>query len=98
MWKTLKQVLKDINTGIDGESYSNIKIFTNIAVSVMLAGGMVEICRADARDLVNFRWAEFAGGIAAILFSGGGAEAVKQHYRTEPPAEPPTMKTDNKEG
>lgn len=77
MRRTLKKVLKDCATGIDGETYDVVRVLVILAC--------VELLILQAKYLFithEFSAQDFGVGFGAILAAGGAALGFKE--RTEP--------------
>jgi hypothetical protein len=79
MWTLFKKLLKDISTGVDGESYDCIRLYTHFAVIAYIG-----LCISDFVIAHQFNYTAFGTGFAAIVAgSGVGIMAKKE---TEPKA------------
>ena len=77
MWESIKKVIKDISTGIDGRSYCYARCTGHLAVVSYIGLAISDFCITH-----TFNYIAFGTGFAAIIGSVGGAIWAKQD--TEP--------------
>ena len=86
----IKKVIHDCATGPDGVTYNPVRVigYSSCVTSVLvyLYAGLV------ALHAQKFPWSEFATGFCLLmggLLAVGGAEAIKEISKTEPPLSDP---------
>ena len=77
MWKLIKKILKDISTGVDGESYCCTRLYGHFGVLTYLG-----LCISDFCVSHEFNYVQFGTGFAAIVAGQGAAIWAKR--QTEP--------------
>lgn len=75
----MKKLIKDILTGIDGESYDNVRVYMLLGVLTYVGCTVWHLYDENVFEFVNF-----GTGLAAILAGGGAGIGLKA--KTEPGA------------
>lgn len=77
--------IRDILTGIDGQTYDSIRVGIAVALSTAIGAVITQLVKGQPVDLLAF-----GGAVAAIL--GAGGFGIAQKAKTEPggtPCPPP---------
>jgi len=69
--------IRDILTGIDGQTYDNIRVGIAMALATVIGAAVTELVKGQSVDLLAF-----GGAVAAIL--GAGGFGISQKANTEP--------------